>query len=128
MTPDTQLSGAVERLRKDVYENYKLPSEMVADLRTVLAELERLTEENRLVLMANRDAIDWFEQTNERRKELEAELAALRSSPRFTKEDLDFLAQCKRDETNGTHGFINEHAAAKFRDLADRISQTLEKK
>lgn len=55
-----------------------------------------------------------------------SEIAALRSAPRFTQEDVDFLAQCERDETNGVHGFTNEYAAAKFRDLADRISQHLE--
>lgn len=116
MTPDTQLSEAVERLRTHTLSSPKNPRDfrlylgMEADLRTVLADLDRLQK-----LLATPLA-DIYESWR---------AAALRSSPRFTQEDLDFLAQCERDETNGTHGFINEHAAAKFRDLAGRISQAI---
>ena len=45
--------------------------------------------------------------------------------PGFTREDVRFLRQCARDEVNGTNGHINQFAADKTNNLADRIESIL---
>lgn len=111
--PDTQLSDAVERLRawsKDLHNE----SAIFADLRTVLAELERLTKEN-----------EWLGLCFERQG------AALRPSPRFTKEDVTEMRRVAEQVDDGN--FLDDddpespgEAAAKLLyDLAARISRSL---
>lgn len=50
----------------------------VAELSDKAAEVERIRGERDAFAKASRDNIDWFNQTNERRKELEAEVERLR--------------------------------------------------
>lgn len=126
---DTQLSEAVERLRKGVEQGRKdqvlfVPSHKggivevaLADLRTVLAELDRMREENERLLNGEQ-----VKALNKLLDDYAAENAALRATPRFTQEDARLL----RELTSAFEIVDGSETREAVRDLASRISQHLE--
>lgn len=155
--PDTQLSEAVRELSDYATEleatvagggQFFAPRNckgFAADLRTVLAELDRLHNDRQMAVNAFALMADTcnrlLESHGNKGRHDQAKRAALRSVPRFTKEDAEDIRDAARSlevEIRHRWGYPDIHPAnqrkydrdyedvTKLNALADRISRHLE--